>query len=112
MTLYVDKREALEPFVNHETDALQGKPRSLMRDAMRRFRSNKAAMLSLAVLLLIVLAAVIGPGSFPSTTRRRTGPPSAPRPRSRPGTISAPTRTAATFSPARSTARASRFSSR
>ncbi|KTQ95282.1 peptide ABC transporter permease [Aureimonas ureilytica] len=65
MTLYVDKREALEPFVNHETDALQGKPRSLMRDAMRRFRSNKAAMLSLAVLLLIVLAAVIGPWLIP-----------------------------------------------
>ena len=65
MTLYVDKREALEPFVDHETDALQGKPRSLMRDAMRRFRSNKAAMASLAVLVFIVLAALIGPWLIP-----------------------------------------------
>lgn len=65
MSLYVDKREALEPFVNHETDALQGKPRSLMRDAMRRFRSNKAAMASLAVLVFIVLAALIGPWLIP-----------------------------------------------
>ncbi|WP_062234124.1 ABC transporter permease [Aureimonas sp. N4] len=65
MTLYVDKREALEPFVNHETEALHGKPRSLMLDAMRRFRSNKAAMFSLAVLVFIVLAAVIGPWLIP-----------------------------------------------
>ncbi|WP_427025461.1 ABC transporter permease [Aureimonas ureilytica] len=65
MTLYVDKREALEPFVVHEAEAFQGKPRSLTRDALRRFRSNKAAMVSLAVFLLIVIAAVVGPWLTP-----------------------------------------------
>ena len=61
MTLYIDKREALEPFVDHEMEGLRGKPRSLTRDAMRRFRANKAAMASLAVFLFIVAAALIGP---------------------------------------------------
>ncbi len=65
MTLYVDKREALEPFAKHEADAVQGKPRSLTRDAMRRLFSNKAAVVSLVVFVLIVGTALILPFFLP-----------------------------------------------
>ncbi|MCQ0988927.1 ABC transporter permease subunit [Jiella sp. LLJ827] len=43
----------------------RGKPRSLTRDAMRRLRANKAAVVSLFVLAFIVLAAIFGPFFIP-----------------------------------------------
>ncbi|WP_370640135.1 ABC transporter permease [Aurantimonas sp. HBX-1] len=62
MTLFVDKREALEKaFVPTDTEMPAGRPRSLGRDAMRRLFANKAAVVSLVLLALIVLAALIGP---------------------------------------------------
>ncbi|MEH6719171.1 MAG: ABC transporter permease subunit [Aurantimonas endophytica] len=42
-----------------------GRPRSLTRDAMRRLFANKAAVVSLFLLALIVLAALIGPYLLP-----------------------------------------------
>ncbi|WP_432757234.1 ABC transporter permease [Consotaella aegiceratis] len=66
MTLYVDKREALEErFLVPDTDMPVGKPRSLMRDAMRRLRANKAAVGALIVLTLIILLAIFGPYFIP-----------------------------------------------
>ncbi|MCB8837049.1 ABC transporter permease [Aurantimonas sp. VKM B-3413] len=68
MTLYADKRRALEEaFIDREEDAdlPRGKPRSLTRDAMRRFRSNAAAMVALVVLVFIILAALVGPYLIP-----------------------------------------------
>ncbi|WP_457589998.1 ABC transporter permease [Jiella marina] len=64
MTLYAGKREALEDaFLDREMP--RGKPRSLTRDAMRRLRANKAAVVSLFVLAFIVLAAIFGPFFIP-----------------------------------------------
>ncbi|MBB4005204.1 ABC transporter permease subunit [Aurantimonas endophytica] len=66
MTLFVDKREALEKaFVPTDTEMPAGRPRSLTRDAMRRLFANKAAVVSLFLLALIVLAALIGPYLLP-----------------------------------------------
>ena len=65
MSLFLDKREALEPFAQHQSNALAGKPRSLTSDAMRRLAANKAAMVSLFVLGFIICAAIIGPWFMP-----------------------------------------------
>ncbi|WP_418884994.1 ABC transporter permease [Aurantimonas endophytica] len=66
MTLFVDKREALEKaFVPTDIEMPAGRPRSLTRDAMRRLFANKAAVVSLFLLALIVLAALIGPYLLP-----------------------------------------------
>ncbi|MBB3997694.1 ABC transporter permease [Aureimonas pseudogalii] len=65
MTLFVTKREALEPFAAHEAEAMHGRPRSLTRDAMRRLMANKAAVVSLAVFAVIVVAAIAGPWVIP-----------------------------------------------
>jgi oligopeptide transport system permease protein len=65
MSLFLDKREALEPFAQAQSKALAGKPRSLTSDAMRRLAANRAAMVSLFVLAFIILAAIIGPWFMP-----------------------------------------------
>lgn len=65
MTLFADKREALEPFVAVQGESMAGKPRSLTRDALRRLFANKAAVVSLFVLAFIVTAAIIGPWFLP-----------------------------------------------
>ncbi|MCW4116058.1 ABC transporter permease subunit [Aurantimonas sp. MSK8Z-1] len=66
MTLYVDKRQALEEtFLSADAELPHGKPRSLTRDAMRRLRGNKAAVVSLFVLGFILLAALVGPWLVP-----------------------------------------------
>jgi oligopeptide transport system permease protein len=48
-----------------EAEALTGKARSLTGDALARFLRNKAAMLSVFVLIALVLAALIGPYLLP-----------------------------------------------
>lgn len=66
MTLYVDRREALEKaFIDRDDQVPRGRPRSVTRDALRRFRHNKAAMTALFVFGFIVLAAIIGPYLVP-----------------------------------------------
>nr|WP_246392978.1 ABC transporter permease subunit [Aureimonas pseudogalii] len=44
---------------------MHGRPRSLTRDAMRRLMANKAAVVSLAVFAVIVVAAIAGPWVIP-----------------------------------------------
>ena len=65
MTLFLDKQSALEPFAVHAGEAMHGRARSLTGDAVRRLIANKAAVLSLIVLALIVLAALLGPTFLP-----------------------------------------------
>jgi oligopeptide transport system permease protein len=65
MTLFTDKRAALEPFATIQAEAMHGKPRSLTRDAMRRLFANKAAVVSLVVLAVIILTAIAGPWFLP-----------------------------------------------
>ena len=48
-----------------QADAVPAKPRSLWSDARRRFMRNKAAVISLCLLLLIAGACVIGPWVLP-----------------------------------------------
>ena len=66
MTLFIDKREGLEKtFLVADTDMPAGKPRSLTRDALRRFAANKVAMVAVFVLGFLILAALIGPYLIP-----------------------------------------------
>ena len=66
MTLFVDKREAVESAATIRDDEMpRGKPRSVTRDALRRFRRNKAAMTAFVIFVFIVLAAIIGPHLVP-----------------------------------------------
>ncbi|MGL4489462.1 MAG: ABC transporter permease [Rhizobiaceae bacterium] len=48
-----------------EAEALTGKARSLTGDAMVRFRRNKAAMVSVFMLCLLIFAAIFGPYFLP-----------------------------------------------
>jgi oligopeptide transport system permease protein len=48
-----------------EAEALTGKARSLTGDALARFLRNKAAMVSVVMLLFLITAAVIGPSLLP-----------------------------------------------
>ncbi len=48
-----------------EAEALTGKARSLTGDALTRFLRNKAAMVSVIMLTLLVIAAIIGPSLLP-----------------------------------------------
>jgi oligopeptide transport system permease protein len=48
-----------------EAELLSGKARSLTRDALIRFRQNKAAVASVIVIVLLILVAIIGPSLLP-----------------------------------------------
>lgn len=108
MMLNPAKRELLAQELL-EAEGLAPEGRSLTRDALRRLGRNKAAVLSIAVLALLILAAFLGPWIIPFNYETRIGPPSASRRRSKPAIISALTRMAATFLRVSSTAPASRW---
>ncbi|MDY8109220.1 ABC transporter permease subunit [Fulvimarina sp. 2208YS6-2-32] len=65
MSMTLDKRAALQRFIPDAGDGPAGAPRSLTSDAMRRFRSNRVAMVSLFVLCFIIAAAIVGPWFIP-----------------------------------------------
>jgi len=60
LTRYAEQLHALD----------RSKGQSLTRDAFRRLRRNKAAMISIVVVVLLVLAALIGPMLVPWTVRQ------------------------------------------
>ena len=55
------KERSLAPALEQAVTALPGAGRSPWQDARRRFSRNRAALVSVVVLILITLACIIGP---------------------------------------------------